>query len=86
LPLLNTGTTAAPLHAAGKYCWVRLKLNIFLRIGIKILEQPFTIKPEISSSPTDLESFSLLMALQTSASEMGKGIKYQKIAREGESL
>jgi hypothetical protein len=29
------------------------------------------IKPGISSSPTDLEGFSLLMALQTSASEMG---------------
>jgi hypothetical protein len=37
----------------------------------KILEQPFMIKPGISSSPTDLEGFSLLMALQTSASEMG---------------
>jgi hypothetical protein len=42
-----------------------------LRIGIKILEQPFMIKPGISSSPTDLEGFSLLMALQTSASKMG---------------
>jgi hypothetical protein len=29
------------------------------------------IKPGISSSPTDLEGFSLLMALQKSASEMG---------------
>jgi hypothetical protein len=29
------------------------------------------IKPGISSSPTDLEGFSLLMALLTSASEMG---------------
>jgi hypothetical protein len=49
---------------------VRLKLNICLRIGIKILEQPFMIKPGISSSPTDLEGLSLLTALQTSASEM----------------
>jgi hypothetical protein len=37
----------------------------------KISERPFMIKPGISSSPTDLEGFSLLMALQTSASEMG---------------
>jgi hypothetical protein len=42
------------------------------------------IKPGISSSPTDLEGFSLLMALQTSASEMGQGIKIQMIARKGE--
>jgi hypothetical protein len=55
LPLLNTGTTAASFHAAGKYCWVRLKLNICLKIRIKTLEQPFMIKPGISSSPTDLE-------------------------------
>jgi hypothetical protein len=39
LPLLNTGTTAASFHAAGKYCWVRLKLIICLSIGIKIAEQ-----------------------------------------------
>jgi hypothetical protein len=38
LPLLNTGTTAVSFHAAGKYCWARLKLNICLRTGIKILE------------------------------------------------
>jgi hypothetical protein len=30
------GTIAASFHAAGKYCWVRLKLNICLSIGIKI--------------------------------------------------
>jgi hypothetical protein len=42
-----------------------------LRIRIKILEQPFMIKPGISPSPTDLEGFGLLMALQTSATEMG---------------
>jgi hypothetical protein len=41
------------------------------KIAIKILEQPFMIKPGISSSPTDLEGFNLLMALQTSASELG---------------
>jgi hypothetical protein len=44
-------------------------LNICLRIGMKIAEQPLMMKPGISSSPTDLEDFSLLMALQTSASE-----------------
>jgi hypothetical protein len=42
------------------------------------------IKPGISS-PTDLEGFSLLMALQTSASEMGQGIKIQKTEKDGES-
>jgi hypothetical protein len=42
-----------------------------LRTGIKIPEQPFMIKPGISSGPTDLEGFRLLMALQTSSSEMG---------------
>jgi hypothetical protein len=34
-------------HAAGQYCWVRLKLNICLRMGIKILGQPFMIKQGI---------------------------------------
>jgi hypothetical protein len=57
LPLLNTGTTANSFHAAGKYCCVRFKLKICLRIGIKITEQPFMIKPGISSSPTDWEGF-----------------------------
>jgi hypothetical protein len=31
-------------------------LNICLRIGIKIPEQPFIIKPGISSSPTDVNN------------------------------
>jgi hypothetical protein len=44
LLLLNTGTTAASFHAAGKYCPVRLKLNICLRIGIKLAEQPFMME------------------------------------------
>jgi hypothetical protein len=37
------GTTAASLHAVGKYCWIRLKLNICLRIKVKVkpsLQQP----------------------------------------------
>jgi hypothetical protein len=55
-----------------------------LRIGIKIAEQPFMTNPGISSSPTDLEGFSLLMALQTSKSEIGQEIRIQKIAKEGE--
>jgi hypothetical protein len=62
----NAGTTAASFHGAGKCCWVRL-LNICLRIGIKILEQPFMINPGISSGLRDLEGFGLLMALQASA-------------------
>jgi hypothetical protein len=35
-----------------KYCWVRLKLIICLRVGIKMLEQHLLIKPGISSGPT----------------------------------
>jgi hypothetical protein len=38
---------------------------------MKIDEQPLMLKPGISSSPTDFEGFSLLMALQKSASETG---------------
>jgi hypothetical protein len=51
--------------------------------GIEILEQPFMIKPGISSSPTDLEGFSLLMALQTSASEMGARDKISEDCERG---
>jgi hypothetical protein len=40
-------------------------------MGMKMAEQPLMKKPGISSSPTDFEGFSLLMALQTSASETG---------------
>jgi hypothetical protein len=87
LPLLNTGTTADSFHAAGKYCCVRLKLKICLRIGLKISEQPFMIKPGISSSPTDLKGFSLLMALQTSASEIGaRDTDSKDCERGGKSL
>jgi hypothetical protein len=45
--------------------------NLCLRIGIKIIEQPFMTNPGISSSPRDLGCFGLLMILQTSASEIG---------------
>jgi hypothetical protein len=38
-------TVAASFHAAGKYCWVRLKLSVCLKIGIKINEQPFMTNP-----------------------------------------
>jgi hypothetical protein len=38
---------------------------------MKIAEEPFIMKPGISSSPANFEGFSLLMALQTSASETG---------------
>jgi hypothetical protein len=64
-------------------CWVRLKLNICLSIGIKIPEQPFMIKPGISSCPTDLEGFSLLMVLQTSASEIGARDKNSEDCERG---
>jgi hypothetical protein len=40
-------------------------------MGMKMAEQPLMMKPRISSSPTDFEGFSLMMDLQTSASEMG---------------
>jgi hypothetical protein len=69
--VVHRGTIAVSFHAAGKYCWFKLKLNICLRIRIKIPEQLFVIMPGISSSATYLESFSLLMALQTPASEVG---------------
>jgi hypothetical protein len=36
-----------------------------------MIEQPFMTNPGLSSSPTDLEWFGLLMALDISASEMG---------------
>jgi hypothetical protein len=36
---------------------VRLKLNICLRTGMKMAEQPFMMKPGISSSLTDFEGF-----------------------------
>jgi hypothetical protein len=39
---------------------------------MKMAEQPFMLKPGISSSPTDFDGFILLMALQTSTSETGK--------------
>jgi hypothetical protein len=83
LPLLNNDKTAASFHASGKYCWVRFKLNICLRIGIKILEHYFMIKPGISST-TDLEGFSLLMALQTSTTEMGARDKTSNNCERGE--
>jgi hypothetical protein len=41
-------------------------------MGMKMAEEPLMMKPGISSSPTDIAGFSLLMALQTSASETGK--------------
>jgi hypothetical protein len=42
------------IHAAGNCCRVRLRLNICLRTGTKISEQPFMINPVISSSPADI--------------------------------
>jgi hypothetical protein len=42
------------------------------------------IKPGISSSPTDLDGFSLLMALQTSASEIGVRDKNSEGCERGE--
>jgi hypothetical protein len=50
-----------------------------LRIGIKIPEQLFMIKPAISSNPTDMEGCNLLMALQTSASEIGARDKNSEV-------
>jgi hypothetical protein len=50
-------TVAASFPAAGKYCWLRLKVNMYLRMGIKIPEQSFIIKRGMLSSTTDLKSF-----------------------------
>jgi hypothetical protein len=45
------------------------------------------MKPRISSSPTDLEGFSLSMALQTSASETGVRDKNsEKYKKQGRSI
>jgi hypothetical protein len=43
-------------------------------MGMKMAEQPLMMKPGISSSLTDFEGFSPLMALQTSASETGASV------------
>jgi hypothetical protein len=47
-------------------------------MGMKMAEQPFMMKPRISSSLTDFEGFILLMALQTSASETGTRDNYSE--------
>jgi hypothetical protein len=53
----------------------------------KISEQAFMIKPGIWSSPTDLEGLSLLMALQTSVSEIREMDKNSEgCEREGKSI
>jgi hypothetical protein len=49
----------------------------------KIPEQPFMIKPGMSSSPMDLEGFGLLMALQTYASEIGARDKNSEDCERG---
>jgi hypothetical protein len=46
-------------------------------------EQPFMTKPGISSSPTDFETFSVLMALRISASETGAGDKPSEESERG---
>jgi hypothetical protein len=54
---------------------------------MKIAELPFIMKPGISPSPTDFEGFSLLMALQTSTSEIGARDKNSEhCERQGRSI
>jgi hypothetical protein len=53
---------------------------------MKITEQLFTTNIGILSSPTDLQGLSLLMDLQTVASEIGKGIRTQGISMLSESI
>jgi hypothetical protein len=58
-------------------------LNICLRIGIKITEQTFMTNLGIPSSPPDL-GLSLLMALKTSAWEVGTRDKNSEDGEGGE--
>jgi hypothetical protein len=67
-------------HAAGKYCWVRFMLNICLRTGIKILEQPFMIKPGISS-PIYLEGF-----VDIRIRNKSKGCKFRMLQERGKFI
>jgi hypothetical protein len=56
-------------------------------MGMKMAEQPFIMKPWISSRPRDFESCFLLMALQTSASETGaKDKNSEHCERRGRSI
>jgi hypothetical protein len=50
---------------------ILLKLNICLIRGTNVTEQPFMTTLGILSSPTGLDGFSLLMALQSFASKIG---------------
>jgi hypothetical protein len=54
---------------------------------MKIAEQPFMVKPGTSSSLTDIEGFSLLMALQTSASETeARDRNAEQCEKQGKSI
>jgi hypothetical protein len=50
---------------------IQVEVNYMPKYKNKNSRTPFITYPRISSSPTDLEGFSLLMALRTSASEIG---------------
>jgi hypothetical protein len=61
----------------------RAQVKYVLKITIKTTEQLIVTNPGISSSPTDLESFSLLMSLQISASEIGARDKNSDNCKRG---
>jgi hypothetical protein len=68
-PFLNTGTTAVCFHKDGKVPLVTLRVRILVNKGIKISDQPLIngIPPNL----THLEGLRRLIALLTSAAEIG---------------
>jgi hypothetical protein len=68
---LETGTTAVCFHKDGKVALVTLRLNICVNRGINTSKQPLIMKDGIPSSPTHLEGLRHLIALLTSATEIG---------------
>jgi hypothetical protein len=78
----KTVTIAACFHEVGNCCWDKLKLKINLRTGVKVFEQPFITKAEISSSPTDLDGPRCFKALQTSELEIGANDKNSEVCNE----
>jgi hypothetical protein len=71
MDFLKTGATAVCFHKDGKVALVTLSLNIRVNSGINTSEQPLIMKDGIASSPTHLESLRRLIALLTSAAEIG---------------
>jgi hypothetical protein len=77
--ITNNGTVAffkhwnnnSCFHNDGKVALVKLRLKIQLNKGVKISEQTLITKNGIPSNPTHLEGLGRLVALLTSAAEIG---------------